>query len=776
MKEDRTRKGNTGKKATTTHKAAGRPQGKAERLLKPVEEKQNTIKLKKREFFMLLFFSTALLFMLYRVGYIQFVKGEEYQNQAYEYQTLKRPVNPKRGTIYDRNGEGLAISASVDTISVNPKAFRDELGSDQTKMAAIANDLAALIDMPAEDILKKFNANSRFEFIKKKVDRETIGSKVRAYRVDKGLINLTVDEDSKRFYPKGSLASHVLGFTGDDDQGLSGIELVLDSTLKGVAGKIMNEADVLGRQISFSKERYVEAIDGYDVTLTLDGTIQHFMEKTLEQASLDYNLKNGATGIAMDPNTGEILAMASYPDFDSNDPDARPDIIPADQEWGGFNDEEDSKLLWQTVFRNKAVMDTYEPGSTFKAITAAAALEEGIVSLNTPVVCKPVSLAGHTINCWKLGGHGAEDFLHAVYNSCNPVFVDISLDLGIQKFYSYVKMFGFMEKTGIEVQGEPSTEVYRKLWHSDPGEIDMAVSSFGQRFQISPIQLIAAYGAIANGGNLMKPTIIKQINDSQGNIIKKFEPQVVRKVISEQTSQTLLEILEGVVSVGTGKNAYISGYHIAGKTGTSETLTTETEGRYIVSFSAIAPADDPKICVLIALDFPQVEMNRRSGGILAAPVAGKLVEEILEYMQVEREYTEKDKQNLTQEVFVPDVTGLTIKQAEEKLKAFGLNYKIEGSNNGEDAVVYAQTPKPDFSVPQSASVILYTDENTTETIVKMPDVLNKTVDEAMAALKALGLNMRVQGSGHAQKQEYEVGTELVKGQIVEVSFIEQVGD
>jgi stage V sporulation protein D (sporulation-specific penicillin-binding protein) len=537
----------------------------------------------------------------------------------------------------------------------------------------------------------------------------------------------------------------------------------------------MNEVDVLGRQVRFSKERYIDAIDGYDVYLTIDETIQYLAEKAMDQAVLDYNLKRGATCIVMDPNTAEVLAMVSKPDFDPNNPDALPLWI-QDEDWNGFNDPEDSEYLWQTVFRNRAVMDTYEPGSVFKAITTAAAIEENVVTLETPEVCKPISLAGHTINCWRKGGHGPTDFLHAVYNSCNPVFVKTGLDLGITKFYNYFSLFGFTERTGIELQGEPTNEEYRNLQHKDPKEIDLAVSSFGQRFQVSPIQMITAYSAIANGGNLLKPTIIKQISDSEGNIIKKFEPQVVRKVISEQTAQTVREALEGVVAEGTGRNAYVAGYRIAGKTGTSQTLETDSEGRYVVSFMAIAPANKPRVCVLVILDHPQNEMHLRSGGILAAPIAGQLTEEILKYLQVEREYTEKDKKEMTQEVYVPNVIGLTAAMAEDKLKAFGLKYIYEGENTNPDAIIYNQTPKADFSIPQNSTIILYTDENRAETKVTMPDLKDRTVSETIEILERVGLNIRIRGSGTVQKQEYPAGTQLSKGQVVEVSFVEMIGD
>jgi len=754
---------------TTAKKTGSSPEKKA-----AVPDKPSSIKLKKREFFMLLVFTFALLFLIYRIGFIQFVKGTEYQEKAYLNQTQKRQINPKRGTIFDRNGKALAISASVDTVGVNPKELMEEVDGNQEKLLQIATDLGTILDMDPGVILNKFNMNSRYEFIKRKVDKET-GSLVRQYVVNASLKSIYIDEDSKRYYPKGSLASHVLGFTGSDDQGLNGIEYVLETTLKGVPGKILNEVDVLGRQVSFSKERYIDAIDGYDVFLTIDETVQYLTEKALDQAILDYNVKNGAAAIVMDPNTGEILAMASKPDFDCNDPGALPRGI-IDENWGGLNDPEDSKYLWSVIFRNKAVMDTYEPGSVFKAVTACAAIEENVVSINTPEFCKPITVAGHTINCWKKGGHGSEDFLHAVYNSCNPVFVKTALDLGVQKFYEYFTMFGFREKTGIELLGEPSADELKAVQHQDPKEIDLAVSSFGQRFQITPIQMITAYAAIANGGNLLKPTIIKQISDNDGNIIKKFEPQVVRKVISEETARTVCSILEGVVTEGTGRNAYVAGYRIGGKTGTSQTLTTETEGRYIVSFMAVAPADKPRVCVLVVLDHPQNDMSQRSGGIVAAPVAGKLTEEILEYLQVEREYTETDKIRMTQEVYVPDVTGLTLAQAGEKLKAFGLKYVTEGSQTDPGAIIYNQTPKADFSVPINSTVILYTDQDMTEQTVPMPDLSNKTVSEAIEAMGRAGLNIRIRGSGQVQKQQYPPGTLLKKGEVVEVQFVEIIGD
>jgi len=381
-------------------------------------------------------------------------------------------------------------------------------------------------------------------------------------------------------------------------------------------------------------------------------------------------------------------------------------------------------------------------------------------------------MAGYDIDCWRAGGHGGETFRMGVYNSCNPVFVKTALALGIDKFYRYVRNFGFMQKTGITLNGEPDDSQY--LWHKKPMELDLAVSSFGQRFTISPLQLVTAYSAIANGGYLMKPLIVKQISDSQGNIIEKFEPQVVRQVISKQTSDTLREILEGVVSEGTGRNAYVSGYRIAGKTGTSETEQTESEGRYIASFAAFAPADDPQVVLLVILDHPQVYPH--SGGMLAAPVAGKLMEEILDYLRVEREYTEMDRKLMLKEVSVPEVRSLTLADARKKLENYELNYIIEGEYREDDAIIMEKTPKPNSSVPSGSTVILYTYKPEKEITVIMPDVLNKTISEAAESLRKAGLNIKVEGIGEARRQEFEPGAELNKGQVVTVWFEHTVAD
>lgn len=711
--------------------------------------------IKKRILALLISFFVVVVALIARVAYIQVVQGERLQKEAFEQQNRGRIISPRRGTIYDRNGKELAISASVETIWVSPQTVRDS-GIDPEM---VAEKLAGILSINADDILKKINRKSMYEVIASKIDKE-LGDRVRMWIEENKVDGIYVDEDSKRFYPYRNLAAHVIGFTGADNQGLeNGVEIVMEKYLKGVPGRILSEVDAGGRELPFKVEKRIDAQDGLNVVLTIDEAIQYFAQKALEKAIDDYKVRRGAIAIVMDPRNGDILAMASKPDFDLNTPFAAPPGVDPST-WEG-NTNEDVDLLRKTVWRNKAVVDTYEPGSTFKAITSAAGLEEGVVTPETRVTDAPVIIGDRTFNCWRVGRlHGEESFAEGVYNSCNPVFVRVAQAMGIEKFYSYVRAFGFYDKTGIELLGEQTGIIHKK-----PTEMDMAAASFGQRFTITPIQLITSYTAIANGGKLMKPRIVKELTDSQGNIVKKFEPEVIRTVISKKTSDTLREILEGVVSVGTGKNAYIKGYRVAGKTGTSE--TTES-GVYTASFVAFAPADNPVACVLVALYDPAGESYM--GGVIAAPVAGEIMEDTLDYLGVERRYTERDKQMIVQEVYVPEVRNMSVEKAVQKLKEFGLGYKIEGDANNKEAMVKEQTPKPDASIPQKSTVILYTYKPEQEVMVKMPDVLNKTISEAAEAMAAVGLNIKVSGMGTVWRQSVSPGAMVPKGKVVEIEF------
>lgn len=720
------------------------------------------LKIKKRLLFVLAFFTLLSLGLAGRVAWIQIVNGQEYQDFAYQQQTTNRTISPKRGTIYDRNMEPLAQSGSVETITASPQV----LGKLKLDIDKISGELAQILGMDKETVKKKLSKNSQYEIIKQKVDKE-IGSKVRQWKKDNDIGGIYIDEDTKRFYPNGNLAAHVIGFTNIDNDGIDGVEKLMEQYLKGVPGKVLSEVDASGMELGMGEEKYIQPQDGYDVVLTIDETIQYFAEKAIEKAIADNNVLNGATAIVMDPRNGEILALTSKPDFDLNNPRAAP-AGKDPNTWTGTSTE-DVQYLQKTVWRNKAVVDTYEPGSTFKPITSAAGLEEGVITPDTPVTDATVKVGGWPINCWKPNAHLHETFREGVYNSCNPVFVRLAQQLGIAKFYSYVKAFGFFQKTGIDLPGEA-----KSIIHTKPTEVDMATASFGQRFQITPIQLIQAYGAIANGGTLITPHVVKEVVDSSGNVIKKYEPNKVRQVISKQTSDTLVSILQGVVDVGTGKNARVAGYKIGGKTGTSETreneklLVTGNNKRYIVSFSAIAPTDNPVICVLVVLDYPDV--YNPGGGMIAAPVAGKLIDDILTYLGVEKEYTEEDKKLLSQEVQVPDVKGKTVKEAIKLLKDSKLEYKIEGSNTDLDAVVKEQTPKASALLNEKSLVILYTYEPEKNVTVRVPDVKNKTISEATQTFKNMGLNIRIDGTGIAVSQSVSAGQVVDKGHVIEVTF------
>ncbi len=715
------------------------------------------IHVKRRLFILLFLFCLALSCLTFRLGQLQIAEGQKLSEMAYEQQTLERLISPKRGVIYDRNGKELAISAAVDTIIANPKEIRNaKLSIDE-----IAEKLSEILLVDKSTLITKLSKEVQYEVIKQKVEKE-IGDSVKQWIKDENIIGIYVTEDTKRYYPQKNLASHVLGFTGSDNQGLEGIEAVMDKYLKGVPGRILSEVDAVNRTIPSSNEKKIDPSDGLNVVLTLDYTIQYMVEEALEKAILENKALNGGTVIVMDPRNGDILAMASKPDYDPNNPFAAPAGVDSSK-WKGYTNE-DVAVLQSTVWRNKAISDTYEPGSTFKAITSAMGLEEGVIAPDTQVNDYPVKVGGWTINCWRSNLHGEETFSEAVYNSCNPVFVSVAQSLGIKTFYKYLRAFGFYEATNIDLPSETKGGII----HAEPSETDMAVASFGQRFQITPIQLITAYSAIANGGYLVKPRLVKELRDSQGNIVEKFETEVIRQVISNDTSKTLRGILEGAVTYGTGKNAYIKGYRVAGKTGTSETLESASKGRYIASFSAFAPADNPVVNVLVILDYPTGFSYM--GGVIAAPVAGSILEDVLNYLGVERYYTEKDKEMIKNTIFVPDVKNTKLENAENMLKSFNLNYIIEGNDKSPNSVIIEQIPKSGTNVQEKSIIVLYTYKPDEYISVKMPDLKNKTIYEATKTLNELGLNIMVQGDGVAVSQGVNPGVMVNKGDVIEVEF------
>ncbi len=728
--------------------------------------------LRKRSLIITLCFTLLLSMLAVRVGYIQFVKGAEYQKLATNQQTKTRVITAKRGTIYDRNGNTLAISATVYRVSINPRDIKkDENHQDNIAehQKHVAEKLSEILDVNYAEVYEKVMKTNAYQEIKRKVEDEVI-TELRKWIDEEDIFGVYIDEDAKRYYPNNSLASHIIGFTGTDDQGLSGIEAIYDEHLTGEDGYILTEVDAARQSLPLAEEVRIEPKNGNNITLTIDETIQYLVEKSIEQSVKDYNVKNGAACIVMNPNTGEILAMASNPDFDLNEPFAFPTGVEVEgydeSTWTGRTQEE-VNILNSTVWRNKALSDTYEPGSTFKPISSVAFLEEGLITKDTIVSDSNYTLMGSTIHCWKKATHGTEPFYKAVWNSCNPVFARLAVQLGVEKYYSYVRAFGFYDKTGIILSGEGTS-----IFHKEPTELDMAVAAFGQRFQVTPLQMATAYCAIANGGELLVPQIVKEVTDSEGNVIEKAEKEVVRQVASTETCKTILEIMRGVVAEGTGSNGYVKGLRVAGKTGTSETVTTDIDGRYIVSFCGIFPSDNPEVVILYILDHPVSNPNQTnliSGGAISAPEAAKLIDEIANYLKIERVYSDKDTSELKNTVMVPSSENKTVGQFKAELKKVGLNIKVVGDDN-EDLYVKSQMPAEGYLIPEGSTVVVYTADDAQEEMVEVPDLKNLSVNEALNKLNSKNLCMKIYGSGKVMKQSPAAGELVPIGTVVTVDF------
>jgi len=717
------------------------------------------LKIKRRILILLVLYTLASIALTVRIGWLQIHDAEKLQKEAIEQQTRDRIINSKRGTIYDRNKKPLAVSASVETVSVTPNEIKKEGNAEE-----VSAKLAEILDLDYEEVYKKVTKDSYYEIIKRKIEKEQ-ADEIRQCNF-KG-VNL--DEDTKRYYPYGDFASHVIGFTGTDNQGLNGIEILYDKYLKGLPGRIVSVKDAIGTDMPYKYERYENPQDGFDLVLTIDETIQHFVENHLETAVIENVIGNGAAAIVMDPKTGEILAMAVEPDYDLNNPFEiqAPEVRKELEALNGDEFKERYNLELQKMWRNKAVVDTYEPGSTFKIITSAIALEENVVHLNDMFTCTgSKQVGGHNIGCWKEGGHGTQTFVQGVQNSCNPVFMEVGARIGPELFFRYVKAFGLRDKTGIDLPGEASG-VFHELQNFK--EVEIATTSFGQSFTVTPLQMITAVSAVANGGKLMKPRIVKQMLDKEGNVIKNFEPEVVRQVISKETSDILRGVLESVVSEGTGSSAYIKGFRVAGKTGTSEKLPRGS-GKTIASFVGFAPADDPQVACIVMLDEPNG--GQHFGGVIAAPVVGKILDDTLRYLGIEPVFT--DEELLTTDVTVPEVRNMDVNEAKKTLRDMKLNYRVEGTGS----TVADQIPKPGAKITEQSTVILYTEGASPTNNVSVPDVLHKSVVEANQILTNAGLNMKIvggstdttNGATTVVKQEPAAGTSVLPGTIVQVEF------
>ena len=625
-----------------------------------------------RSFVLMLLMGVGMFVLLFfQLFDLQIVRHEELQSKAVNQQTRRTVVTASRGTIYDRTGNIMAISASAETIILSPleidRAVNDKDAPVSWTKDTLAAGLAELLDGDAAAIRKRMdNTKSQYEVIKLRAEEDTANA-VRAYINENKIVGVHLVADAKRYYPYGSLASHVIGFVGDDNTGLYGLEARYEQELEGQSGMVVSTKDNAGNDMMYAYEQYFAAQNGSDLTLTLDTTIQYYLEKGLDTMTDKFAAANGATGIIMDAKTGGILAMASSPSYDLNDFAAVQDKTLRERMERGESTLAEMQLL---QWRNKALNDTYEPGSTFKILTLAAALEEGVIDKNTTVNCNGyVNISNYTIHCSNKAGHGLQTLVQSVGNSCNPAFISYGLKLGNTKFYDYMRSFGLMDGTGIDLGGE-ATGIF-----ADPSsftQLDLACYSFGQNFNVTPLALITAQAACINGGYLHTPYLVERITDSNGSVTYQHDSTPVRQVISEETSATVRECLEYVVAHGTGKNGQVAGYRIGGKTGTAD---KGQSGDVVVSFLCFAPADDPQVIMLLTMDTPSRYTGTYvSGGNMAAPIASSIMSEVLPYLGVEPSYSAEEL--LGMDTTVPNVIGMSVEEAKSKLSERGLACKL----------------------------------------------------------------------------------------------------
>ena len=651
--------------------------------------KTSTISNKKRLMIALFGILVIIFLLITRIGYLQIVKGEVFKKEALEQWTRGIPVKAKRGIIYDRNKKKLAVSISKDTVWARPGDI------DKKNPDKVIKELATILKLDEKEIADKLKTDQTLIKLKQWVEDD----ESQAVRKAK-LKGIEVVEDNKRYYPNKNFAAHIIGHTNIDQVGQYGVERILDESLAGVEGKWVKTTDAVGRQLPSDYEKRYEAKDGLNVVLTLDERIQSFAEELSLRTQVEHNAKNVSI-VAMDVKTGEILAMANKPDYDPNNP-----RTPIDQEvskrWDSMSQEEKQEN-WFEMWRNFPINDSYEPGSTFKIITSAAGIEEGIVNKESKFFC------GGRITRVKGGGscikaHGNQNLEDAIRNSCNVAMADIGLDLGSKQFYKYLTDFGFGEKTNVSLTGETAGII-----PNDPEkikDITLTTLSYGYGVAVTPMQLITAVSSVANGGNLMKPQIVKELVNNDGKVIEKIEPEVIRKPISKATSKVMLEMLEGAVSPKDSKEEFVKGYRVGGKTGTARKLVDgKYEEIYVASFVGVAPIDDPKIAVLVVVDEPTSEDNSYYGGSVAKPVAGELIKETLEYLKIEP--TEVLEGEEAEDVLVPDLRNQNIKNAGDIISDEGLDYEIDVYSVKGNEIIKDQYPSPGTKVKVGSVIELY---------------------------------------------------------------------
>lgn len=725
---------------------------------------QNFIHIKKLK---LIFIVIILIFaiLIGRIGYLQFVQGSYLKELAYQQQAINQIISPKRGSIYDSTGKVLATSASVDTITINPNKIKDSTDDPektQQLREKIAKAFSDIFELDYNEALEKLNSTSQVETIVKKVEQDKV-DKLKTWMEENDIsVGINIDEDTKRYYPYSTVLSQVLGSCGSDNQGLSGIEYEWDSILSGTPGKIVSSKSASQEEIPNTEETYIPAENGSDLTLTIDLNIQTIVEKYLKQVVENYSCENGGNCIVMNPKTGEILAMATYPNYDLNQPFTPNEYV--SKTYDSLSSEKKSEAIYK-MWSNKSISELYEPGSVFKVITASAALEEDITDTDiaNDFYCSGAeTVTGTAIKCWRdYNPHGSQTLRQALENSCNPAFIQLGTKIGTSTLYKYYKAFGLFDKTDISLPGEADS-----LFIDEQAvkPIERATMSFGQRFSITPLQMITAVSAIANDGILMKPKIVKSVTNTDTGSVTTIESEEVRQVISSETASKVKSMMQSVVEDGTGYRGAVTGYTVGGKTGTSEPISgkEDTDG-YVASYIAISPVEDTQIVLLLTLYKPPADNHQ--GGQLAGPVVSQMLTEILPYLGIPSSTEATDDENL---ITVPEIRNKTIAEAEKILKDSGFTTKISTSNDKNSTLIVDQVPKPGVSLSEGSIIMLYDQDTRISTTV--PDLTGKSAYQATTELKNSNLNISIEGSGTVVSQDPPKGSSVDAGTVVKVTL------
>lgn len=708
------------------------------------------------------------LILLFRIGYLQFVKGSFLKELATKQQTTSRILSAKRGTIYDSTGTALAISANVDTVTINPSKFIGKTDDETNKTREkVAKGLSNIFGLDYNETLAKVSSSNSIETIVKQIETDKVTQLQDWMKSNKISSGINIDEDSKRSYPYNNLASNLIGFCGNDNQGLTGLEYYWDTTLAGTPGKITTTQDASQDIISNSDAQYYAPENGSNITLTIDRNIQTIAEKYLKQACDTNQCENGGNIIIMNPSNGDVLAMATYPDYNLNTPFEPNSSLSST--WSSLSDSAKSTAL-QKMWRNAAVSNTYEPGSVFKVVVASAALEENIVETDTPgqFHCNGVQVvADRQIHCANRSGHGYQSLRQALENSCNPAFIQLGQKIGVDILYKYFKSFGLFNKTGIATSGEALGLFHEQ---SSVGPVELATISFGQRFTITPIQMITAISTIANNGVLLQPRIVKEITNADTGTITAINTKEVRQVISSQTASKMIDMMKSVVTDGGGKYGQVTGYSVAGKTGTSEAVSGTSSG-YVASFAAITPTDNPQVVVLLTLYNPKGKDYY--GGHIAAPVVSQILSEVLPYLGIPNSNSSSTNETTSTKITLHDVRNKTAAEAKSILEGQGFkcSYTCSGSS-----IITEQIPKQGTSLTSGAIIKIYsTDTISKKAKVAIPDLKGLNYSSAKSTLLSKNLNINIIGTGKAVSQDPIAGTEVDEGSVITVTFQEDVG-